>query len=257
MGAVGEGSRVPLRRKLVVAHKAMRNWPLVAADRLGLVPMVRYKTRLGPTFECRSKTTDAGEVAVILSGEEYPAEFLRLPDEGVFFDLGGNIGAFSVYVGWLNRGRSHKGFAFEPSAENFAMMKRNIQSNGVSVEPVEAAVAGHDGTVSLTTGVKADRIAVSADDTGTIATSVRLSTFCHKRGIDRIDLMKLDVEGSEYDILEADLDFVNETVGSMILEYHRLEDGRFRPWLEERLTKFSCRVIDEKSDTGVMWCTRL
>ncbi len=53
-----------------------------------------------------------------------------MKNNGVFFDIGANIGIYSIFAG-LKKNKL-KVFAFEPSALNFALLSRNIYINNLS-----------------------------------------------------------------------------------------------------------------------------
>ena len=48
---------------------------------------------------------------------------------GTFFDIGANIGLYSIFYAKLHRGQV---FAFEPSAMNQALLAKNVAANGVN-----------------------------------------------------------------------------------------------------------------------------
>ena len=52
-----------------------------------------------------------------------------LPGDACFWDIGANIGTFSLYAAL---GRESRVLAFEPGAASFAVLNRNIELNGMS-----------------------------------------------------------------------------------------------------------------------------
>jgi Met-10+ like-protein len=55
-------------------------------------------------------------------------QYVNLPPHPVIVDIGGYIGDFSLYAAkYLNARRV---VVFEPTAENFALLKQNIENNG-------------------------------------------------------------------------------------------------------------------------------
>jgi FkbM family methyltransferase len=67
------------------------------------------------------------------------------PEGAVFWDIGANIGVFSLYAG-LRRGVTV--LSFEPSAANFHVLSRNIQINDLS-ERLTAYCVAFSGTTEL------------------------------------------------------------------------------------------------------------
>jgi FkbM family methyltransferase len=244
-------------RRFSYLRSTMANWPLVVPDKLGLVRACRYRTRSGLTVWCRARSTDVNQAVAILSGFEYPARFLRVGSGSVIVDLGANIGSFVLYVSALNRGIDFRGIAFEPFPANFDLLSRNLGANGISTfSTVQAAVTDVDGPVGLLSDGDPDAVRVSGpaaagDRTG--ADSYRLSTYCAANGIASIDLLKMDVEGSEYDIVDADYGFIKASVANVLVEYHQLGGSRMVARLLERIRDdFAVTVVHEHSRTGVL-----
>lgn len=63
--------------------------------------------------------------------------------EDVFYDVGANIGVFTLYCSLTRKARV---VAFEPSSENYAILNRNIHMNGVSDRVLALNLAMHDKT---------------------------------------------------------------------------------------------------------------
>jgi FkbM family methyltransferase len=236
-----------------VLRGAIRNWPLAAVDRAGLRKHVRYRARRGTVIWCRARTSDLAEAALVLGGSEYPRELLTLPDQGTVVDLGANIGAFALLVHEVNRGVSYRGIAFEPFLENRELLERNLAANYIEqFTVVEAACSGTDGTVMLRTDVPPDRVHISA--VGTVpAASVKLSTYCREHDLQEIDLLKVDIEGGEYDLVRSDLAFVEASVKSMLIEFHDLDASRHHDRLISELSgRFDVRVLHSRGLSGIV-----
>jgi FkbM family methyltransferase len=217
-------------RRFWYLRSTIANWPLAVPDKLGLVRSCRYRTRSGLAVSCRGRSTDVNEAVVVLSGLEYPAPLVRLDAGSVVVDLGANIGSFALYVADVNRGVGFRGTAFEPLASSFDLLEQNLSANGIaSFDAVQAAVTGTDGWVNLQTDCQPDRVRVAgtaAEGDPSATRSHRLSTYCAARGIEAIDLLKIDVEGAEYDIFAADYPFIRAAVGTVLIEYHDLGGDR-------------------------------
>jgi len=158
--------------------------------------------------------------------------------EDVVIDIGANIGFFAVSLQWMARGvRVH---SFEPAADARARLQRNIDSNGldafVTIYPF--AVTNAPGAVHLNaaalTGHRSlfDRQSATGER-GEAVPSITLAQAVEMAGVDRIDFLKIDVEGSEVEIVEgADADTWGR-IQRVVVEYHDL----FRPGCRERVTQ--------------------
>jgi len=251
---VGVTDRSPVKKALAL-RSAVRNWPLVVLDKLGLRRFCTYEFRLGVKVVCRARSNDINEAVAILAGLEYPAEYLHIRAGGVVVDVGAHLGSFVMFFDALHRGTPYQGFAFEPHRENFSLLARNVAANNITrFQLIEAAVTGRDGSVYLRTDCEPDVVAVSDEVTETRAQSHKLSTFCQRNGIVEIDLLKIDAEGSEYELLAADYDFIRRRVRGIILEYHNLSDVHTLDWVVEKTHQhFHLEKIRLGKGSGVLF----
>jgi FkbM family methyltransferase len=129
-------------------------------------------------------------------------------------DAGANIGAFTVVMARRAgpRGRVH---AFEPSAVTRPRLERTLALNGIGTVCVHAlALSDRTGQAELfgygrgyeSWATLAPRVIELADVTLTPAertqvATVTLDEHCDRHGIDRIDTLKVDVEGAERRVL--------------------------------------------------------
>ncbi len=243
--------------KFYTLIRTIENWPLVILDKLGLRPLCTYRTRSGHTFYCRSRSTDIHEVVVVWSGTEYPPEHLKLAEGSVVFDIGANVGSFAIYVSHLNPHISFSGYAFEPYHQNFALLNRNLSANGVSsFRALSVAISDRDTEVWLDVNRPVDAVAISEDKAGQRVMSHKLSTFCRAHNIPVIDLLKLDVEGSEYPIFETDYDFLARSVRKIIMEYHVMPGKYNKTWLLDKVKgSFEVAILTERENCGTLVLT--
>ena len=118
----------------------------------------------------------------------------------VFVDLGANIGYFSAIAAALV-GPEGRVFAFEPSAALSNRLQRNLAAfQHASV--CDFAVSDTNGPVALYLHPEESGWASLFPDRDLRASarviSVRLDDWVQGLGLERIDLMKLDIEGGEY-----------------------------------------------------------
>lgn len=62
--------------------------------------------------------------------------------------------------------------------------------------------------------------------------SVTIERFREMAGVDRIDLLKLDIEGAEFDALAATSDDTLRRIGQITVEFHDFLDSRLTPACE-------------------------
>lgn len=138
---------------------------------------------------------------------------LALLDAGAtFIDLGANLGYYTVLAG-LRVGPHGRGFAFEPEPENFALLRRNLEVNGLNhVIADPRAASDRTGTDFLylsPDNLGDHRLYDSGDRRGAVPVrTVTLDTFFKDdanfaRGIQGLRLVKMDTQGCEALILRG------------------------------------------------------
>jgi FkbM family methyltransferase len=164
--------------------------------------------------------------------------FYRPRPADTVLDLGANIGLFTLFLQW--RAWGIRVNCFEPAAETRARLAHNIDANRLSphVSIYPFAVSDRDGEAGLrpgrTTGVRS--FFANPDRGHTPAECVRCVTLgraLEMCGRGRVDLLKIDVEGSEVEIVEGAEAGAWERVERVALEFH--ED--LRPGCRERVLR--------------------
>jgi FkbM family methyltransferase len=144
------------------------------------------------------------------------------------FDVGANIGEYAVRQA-LRVGKGGCVFAFEPNPDAYSRLLRNIQINDLSnVVSFPLAVSRASGKVLFSRDKRstlAGRIVdagVSADLSSEIISSdaVSLDEIVESRQVRIIDVLKIDVEGSELLVLDGARRHALPITRNVILEYH-------------------------------------
>lgn len=184
------------------------------------------RTHDGLKIAIRRNLWDAEVVREIFFEQPY-TRHLTLSKRPVVVDIGSYIGDFALYaVKYLDAARV---VAYEPTRENFAMLKRNVELNGYSdrISPVRKAV-GRPGRVVLNVRKRAaDEMHVSPHwyrgaEARTIP-SVTLAGLLKAHGLQTVDLLKVDCEGGEYEIFATAPDAVFTRINNIALEYHAVK----------------------------------
>jgi len=154
---------------------------------------------------------------------------LELPQEPrLIFDLGANVGYASVYFALRHPGA--RVLAVEPVPANAALLRRNVASLP-RVEVVEGAAWPRSGRLELADpgkGYWGMRVHAAGD--GGAVRAVTIKELLADAGASRVDLIKIDIEGSELELFSENTEWV-AGVGMLVLELH----DRFRPGCREAL----------------------
>jgi len=164
------------------------------------------------------------------SGGQYQREvaqfFLRrLRPDAVAVDGGAHIGVLTVLLASLCR-HGHV-YAFEPAPQNLAHLRANVAANRAqNVTVVEAALFDRDGELTMSF----DEAYPGGTHVGAGSSpvrSVRLDTWVAEQGLDRLDLLKLDVEGVELTVLDGAADTIERLRPITVVECNPVALPRF------------------------------
>ena len=140
------------------------------------------------------------------------------------FDVGANCGLFSAFASLASPGASI--YCFEPSSELLPIIDRNVSRDRVSVHGV--AVGDSDGQVELFVNTKSQQtnslnksavelFAQPGNVQSRMVDCIRLDTFAEGKGIQKIDVLKVDVQGYEGAVFRGCGDLVS-TVEMLFVE---------------------------------------
>ena len=143
--------------------------------------------------------------------------------EDVGLDIGANVGIHTLTMAKLaSKGRV---LAFEPHPQTVERLRANLALNGVSnAEVVQAALLDREGTVSLfDRDDNSNRAMASLHDyDGWSSMSVQGTTLdkaLQDRGVDKVAVVKIDVEGFEPAVLAGAQAMLGRDRPALIFEY--------------------------------------
>jgi len=119
----------------------------------------------------------------------------------VFVDVGAHIGIHSLVAARAGA----RAVAFEPAPDSAARLRSAAAANSLAVEVVQAALGAEEGEIELFADSRyaaADAGVRSIHGTGTLVATARATTL-DSCGLDRLDVLKVDVEGAEAAVLEG------------------------------------------------------
>lgn len=192
----------------------LRNWvlyrwavPLVNRElKQGGVSLYRYIAATDRLFPYKALTETAlSPKGDILSDRWYKALQPRQLRGKVAFDVGVNYGYTSA---WISRWADQV-YTFEPNPNNAAMIREQLRIRQIdNVEHIPTAISDHQGEGVL--HLKSFDGHHSLGDIGASSTVgtmrvpvTTLDCFAETRGINRVSLLKIDVEGFEPEVLRG------------------------------------------------------
>lgn len=144
----------------------------------------------------------------LFEGEILKAALSQLREGDTFFDIGGHFGQYTIAAG-LKVGPTGSVHVFEPGRVQDKYLRRNIELNKLqNVTVANLALSDKPGELALHTPSFADIGKSQLADPETVTDAVRvpvttLDQYCTDRDIDRIDVMKVDVEGAEFGVFKG------------------------------------------------------
>jgi FkbM family methyltransferase len=129
-------------------------------------------------------------------------------------DVGANIGYFTLLMASLTR-PAGRVISFEPTRSTFEMLQENVKLNGLqNVLTEQLALSDFEGEINFnegpagfevynTAGMVTHPNAVHHQFNVRVIQCCTLDTYLEKQGIQRIDLIKIDVEGAEFSVLRG------------------------------------------------------
>jgi FkbM family methyltransferase len=154
---------------------------------------------------------------------EYKVNVSKTPD--IVLDVGANVGIATAY--FAIKYPNAIIHSFEPSSHNFSFLKQNAsQFNNVTV--YRKALYSHDGFLQMHVFEGFGGWNSAFSETGNVeeVECTTLDKFLTDQGIEKVDILKLDVEGSEWEILKNSrlLDKIRVIIGELHYLHMNKED---------------------------------
>ncbi len=172
-------------------------------------------------------------------------QFLRdeLKEDSVFIDIGAHHGMFSVF----SSVRCEKVYAVEPDPENLKTLNRQLEPFK-NVEVKAFALSNEIGTVTFYHAASPGMHSIMKKGTQYKEAWVRgpsIEVPCNTidnafKDLDRIDVMKIDVEGAEHLCLMGGVELIKKHKPVILLETHRTADFEM---LDEFLEKANYEAL--------------
>ena len=228
--------------------------------------LLAYCARLNPVVADLITPYESGFFGQVFLFDEYEVGRLRLPAAPVVLDVGANVGFFSWRVRAVRP--EARVVAFEPQSDNHARLSRLFEAVGIRGEACRQACGAEPGSATLylrnsvTHSLQADW---HTDlDAGAGSEEVPVTTLdaeCARRGLDAVDLLKIDTEGAETLVLRGAGRILRRT-RHVVLEYHSPD---LRAECLRILTEagFRCRekafwgIVASQGGEGLLLCSRV
>lgn len=215
-------------------------WASVSAAYLGL-------SRLNYPYLLRLRLGEQIRLDELTDLKAFWQIFLRrvyrvLPGDRVILDLGANIGVFTLFA--ARCAQYARVFSVEPFPATFSRLIANVRDHNLDgrVKCLNFAATGTDGTrVMPDASVPSQRRALASSAYGRSGTEVRgktLAALLDENDLPQIDLLKIDIEGSEYEVLLSTPQETLRRIRRIAMEYH----GDCAPYSKRQLFDHLCQA---------------
>lgn len=208
---------IPFKKQLFICIKNLFNLPESVYKHLHFIGIIKIKLDKSHNFKMYHHGTSE-ENELFWGGIEngFEKTSVRLwrklcIDTPVVLDIGANTGLYSLVTKALNP--SAKVFAFEPVPKVLEYLNYNVEINNYDITVIPKAASNFNGTATVylrkdegfTTSVTVNKslLAETTPKDELIIECIKLADFISKNNIERIDLIKLDVETHEPEVLEG------------------------------------------------------
>jgi len=155
------------------------------------------------------------------------------PSDRRIVDAGANHGMFTLYTAL--RSPQATIASLEPFPATFERLRRTVAENGIAerVMLFPAALHGRDGIAHMDSGADIGSQFRRVQATGgTAVESISLESLLAKCNWDSVDLLKLDIEGSEFEVLLNAPAEALRRIRRISMEFHpRPDENRYVPEL--------------------------
>ena len=211
-----------------IATYGLKNWLAIVGGR----PVFRLRSRLAQyPLEVRRGTTDFSVYRQVFVMQEYAC---CENDPEFILDCGANVGYTSAYL--LTRFPKAELMAVKPDPGNFELLVRNLAPYGNRARAIRGAVWSHSTRLGLAApdyrggGEYARQVKECGPDETETFPAFGIDDLLSAAGRDRVDLLKMDIEGAEAVVFGHGHEAWINRVGAMAVELH--DDTTFGPATE-------------------------
>jgi FkbM family methyltransferase len=181
----------------------IRNGLGYGCDTSGMVTLDIWIDRIRPvTLTLRPFAGDLFVLYEVLAFNAYHIDASLLPPDNVrvIVDCGANIGVTSLF--FAARYPDATILSIEPHPENFSLLKSNV-AQVPRILPIRACLTGEpQSAVRFSTDQAAWGNRIATDEQGVLVPAITIEQLCAQHRLEKIDLLKLDIEGAEEQVLK-------------------------------------------------------
>lgn len=183
-----------------------------------LVP-IRCTAPISTRLTIRDNVADFWTLREIVVSEVYGGLKQHLGECRTIIDLGANIGLATLY--FAEKFPQARIFSVEPESSNFAMLQLNAHKLARKGRCVllQAAVWSEDSSLDVLDPGVGHNAFVFGEKSGGEVRGLSMMSILECSGFERVDLLKVDIEGAEVELFRRGLDWLPR-VRAIVIEFH-------------------------------------
>jgi len=258
---------VALKNKLVLPLWVFRNAHTYYLDFFGLLTTTKpllYHLRNGVSLYAEANRVDCHILMEIWATHDYTKWKCGIGVHDTVVDIGAHKGYFSVYAEKL--AKKGKVFSFEPNPVNYMYFQKNIKRNRCNnVRLFRMGVAGSSGTKTFFISDENDGgnsilrdWFVGRSKLRTFrAKTLSIEDMLRTCKIPRINFLKVDCEGAEYEIFRSVKRATLKKIDKISMEYHQVNSFHVNQIIEKLQFTHEVYLKGTKKDTiGMLYACR-
>lgn len=192
---------------------------------------IRKINRHGVTFEI--DLSEGIELHLFLFGNFQKHvinnKLLNIPKDSVIFDVGANVGTMSLFL--AKKHQLSTIYAFEPTYYAMNKFKKNLSLNpelGTQIHPIQCFISSKTAKNTALKAYSSWKISEKSQQQHYIhggtampandIPSVSLDDFCIEHNITRLDFIKIDTDGHEFDVFLGSENIINKFKPIIVFE---------------------------------------
>ena len=131
----------------------------------------------------------------------------KINENSVIFDVGSNVGSFIKLISKFSKNKSLEIYSFEPNSKLIKRQqklnlnkKHKLTLNNFAIHEKLKEIEYFENTVSSQSTTRKDYKIGKIINSYTV-NCISIDLYCKKNEINRIDVLKIDTEGSDYNVL--------------------------------------------------------
>jgi FkbM family methyltransferase len=190
------------------------------------------------------------------SGVNTYQRFFEVEEGDLVFDLGASAGPFSYHITRNNPSQIH---CFEPEENLFVTLSKNMAPFSDICKLNKLAISNVDGQIDTRCLYDPNQTEMHTQEAHRVD-SVTFKTYIEQNNIQKIDFMKLDCEGGEYDIFnDENMDWILKNVKKIAGEWHlntpeeKEKFNHFKNTYLKKFTNFRIFAMHGYEITHALW----